>query len=103
MFCSHCNNLLKKITFGRLRYICEGCGSEYKTTSDDTLVVAEDNVKHHLPRNGKVIYNFPANQKEETPCPQCKASIVGFDMVNFQKVYGCGSCGSTWKVAIKSS
>lgn len=103
MLCAECNNLLTKVTDqGKLRYLCETCGTEFAASGRDTLIHQEDNKSYSLSKDGKIIWNYPANPKTYKDCGKCKAKIVAWERDrDMNIIYGC-ACGNSWKEYLAS-
>lgn len=101
MLCADCNNLLQKVTdSGKLRFLCQSCGSEFEAIGRDTLIHADDNQIFTLSKNGKLIWNYPANPKVLRKCDKCGSDIVAWEEdKDMNKVYGC-ACGHSWKEVV---
>lgn len=105
MLCPRCNNILQKITdANKLKFLCPTCGSDYKATGVDTLIIANDKKMYSLAKDGRVIWFYPANQKVFKHCQAkgCKHNIVAWEEDGeMNKIYGC-QCGYTWKEFIQN-
>lgn len=97
MFCPVCKDLVRPVfQGGTLKYVSKGCGIEYPVDGEGTLVIDDDDMFLYTTRSGKVIASYPNNQKILMKCPGCKQEkIVGYDVINFKKMYGC-DCNHTW-------
>lgn len=92
MICPKCKKLLiKKQDNNDLKLHCESCNNIYE--SKDTEIYSDKRISFNtLPKSGKSIYYYPANQRIKMDCPSCPAKILSWIKDNNKKIYGC-RCG----------